>query len=152
MALILARPCEDAPPIDKIVRSGKSRATKLKSKATLVVCPVSLVMQWANEVYTKTRPHLKVFVHHGPNRADDPLDLLDYDVIVTAYTTVAGECTDQTHRVGPLSKIKFHRVILDEAHSIKNKRTNAAMACFRLEADYRIAMTATPIQNKIDEL
>lgn len=124
----------------------------IKSKATLVVCPVSLVAQWAREIITKTRPSLKVCIHHGPNRTHDPTELAAYDVIVTAYTTVASDLPPEDHRRGPLGRIKFHRVILDEAHTIKNRNTQMAAACCRLETTYRWCLTATPIQNRIDEL
>ncbi|KAI9498457.1 SNF2 family N-terminal domain-containing protein [Zychaea mexicana] len=156
MALIAARPCTDATPLRHLpmMRRGKRRANQelIKTKATLVVCPVSLVAQWERELVTKTNPPLKVYVHHGPQRSADETEIADYDVIVTAYTIVGNECVEEEDRRGPLGRLKYHRVILDEAHTIKNYRTIMAVACCRLETEYRWCMTATPIQNRVEEL
>lgn len=136
------------------MRKAKTRGSPelIKSKATLVVCPVSLVAQWAREIISKTRPSLNVCIYHGPNRPSDPTELAPYDVIVTAYTTLSSDLPIEEDRRGPLGRLKFHRVILDEAHTIKNRNTQMAAACCRLESTYRWCLTATPIQNKIEEL
>ena len=156
MALIAARPCPDATPNGhlQMMRWGKRRANQelIKTKATLVVCPVSLVAQWEREIVTKTSPPLSVYVYHGSNRTSDETVLAEFDVIVTAYTLVGNDLTEEVDRRGPLGRLKFHRIILDEAHTIKNERTIMATSCCRLDATYRWCMTATPIQNRIEEL
>lgn len=123
---------------------------ELKIKATLIVCPVSLIEQWRREIETKSDPKLSVYVHHGANRHTNPYDLSKYDVIVSSYSITASNF--QENRKGPFAHVKFHRVVLDEAHTIKNKATRAAVGCCAIDAHYRWCMTATPIQNKIDEL
>ncbi|KAI7850279.1 SNF2 family N-terminal domain-containing protein [Circinella umbellata] len=156
MALIADRPCPNATPHGhlQMMRWGKRRANQelIKTKATLVVCPVSLVAQWERELVTKTNPPLNVYVYHGSNRTSDETVLAEFDVIVTAYTLVGNDLTQEVDRRGPLGRLKFHRVILDEAHTIKNERTIMATSCCRLDATYRWCMTATPIQNRIEEL
>ncbi|KAI7874992.1 hypothetical protein K492DRAFT_137057 [Lichtheimia hyalospora FSU 10163] len=156
MALIVSRPCEDPTPITRVASIMKMRRTDksqaIKVKATLVVCPVSLIAQWERELVVKTRPSLKVLVHHGSNRTIDERKFMEYDAVVTAYTTVANEVQEFEERCGPLSRVQWHRVFLDEAHQIKNKRTRMAEGCCRLESQYRWCLTATPIQNKIEEL
>ncbi|KAA6425323.1 MAG: SNF2 family DNA-dependent ATPase [Trebouxia sp. A1-2] len=83
-ALILSRP---APPF-----AGTTTADGLLvSRATLVVCPVSLMGQWATELADKTNGCLKVLVHHGHKRSRDPRDLLDYDVVLVTYQIIAQE-------------------------------------------------------------
>ncbi|KAL0145255.1 SNF2 family N-terminal domain-containing protein [Mucor lusitanicus] len=146
-------PCTDYTPVDpgEIQSRDDSRLGQgeLKVKATLIVCPVSLMDQWRREIEEKTSPRLEVLVFHG-NRTNNPRDLAPYDVIITSYAVTASNYKENAP--GPFHKITFHRVILDEAHTIKNKQTAAARACCLLDATYRWCITATPIQNKIEEL
>lgn len=78
------------------------------------------------------------------------------DVVLTNYETVAAE-----HRVSQINKngmvlldpdVEFHRIILDEAHLIKNRKTLTASGVFKLKAKYRLAMSGTPLMNHPDEL
>ncbi|KAK3845402.1 MAG: SNF2 family N-terminal domain-containing protein [Linnemannia gamsii] len=140
IALIVSRPAE---PID--------------DPATLIVAPVALMYQWAEEIRTKTQPGLlKVHIHHTTSKITDPEMLRRYDVVITSSTTLAGELGDnkpkRQKQVGALFKAQYHRVILDEAHIIKNKNTKAALACASITATYRWCLTGTPVQNNIDEL
>ncbi|KAI9483185.1 MAG: SNF2 family N-terminal domain-containing protein [Benjaminiella poitrasii] len=153
MATIVEHPC----PNPTVVPASKLRARvfnvtedELLVRATLIVCPVSLMDQWRREIEQKTNPKLKVLVFHGPNRTSNPYELSKYDVVISSYAVTASNF--QENFKGPLSKVKFHRIILDEAHTIKNKQTLSARGCCQVEATYRWCMTATPIQNKIDEL
>lgn len=104
IALILSRPCKDAvciPPISTLTNSEKDKMRlrreplevrraehekqkaeglkRLKTKSTLVICPVSLVCQWKEEIDSKTSPPLKVVLHHGSNRESTPEALADAD-------------------------------------------------------------------------
>ncbi|KAG0285547.1 hypothetical protein BGZ96_010207 [Linnemannia gamsii] len=162
IALIVSRPSEPidnpvfwdnkvtyyhAPPPEKLVWT----------KATLVVAPVALMYQWAEEIRTKTQPGLlKVHIHHTSSKITDPEMLRRYDVIITSSTTLAGDAGDNNPRkrrpIGALFKAHFHRVILDEAHIIKNKSTKASLACAALASTYRWCLTGTPIQNHVNEL
>ncbi|KAF9539567.1 hypothetical protein EC957_005225 [Mortierella hygrophila] len=162
IALIVSRPTEPiddtvfwdnketyyhAPPPEKLV----------KTKATLVVAPVALMYQWAEEIRTKTQPSLlKVHIHHGSSKITDPEMLRRYDVIITSSMTLSGEAGDNSPRkkkpIGALFKAHFHRIILDEAHIIKNKSTKASLACAALASTYKWCLTGTPIQNSVNEL
>ncbi|EIE90943.1 hypothetical protein RO3G_15654 [Rhizopus delemar RA 99-880] len=152
MAIICQNPCENPTAVDlsTIPASRRNVEGELQLKATLIVCPVSLIDQWRREIESKTEPKLNVHVYHGSNRVSNPYRLAPFDVIISSYAVAASDFNETSK--GPLSKVKLHRVILDEAHTIKNKATIAAQGCCQIESTYRWCMTATPIQNKVDEL
>ncbi|KAE9389305.1 hypothetical protein BT96DRAFT_946980 [Gymnopus androsaceus JB14] len=163
--------------------------------ATLVVCPLALVGQWADEIERMTEG-LKVVKHQGTARTSDPKVLRRAHVVITTYDTLKSEFGAFNPAEGkPKAKanskkvasseddsdseaeyfgrslkknapkkkstkakkealfhIQWFRVILDEAHNIKNKTTAAAKACYALEAKFRWALTGTPMQNDVAEL
>ncbi|KAI8355880.1 SNF2 family N-terminal domain-containing protein [Mortierella sp. GBAus27b] len=165
IALIASRP---SPPIDdpvmwdnsQVFHSPPAEALLVKTKATLVVAPVSLVYQWAEELRTKTQPGLlKVYVYHGNNKSSNPEHLRRYDVVVTSVTTLTMDAGHvdagnprKSRTIGALFKAHFHRVVIDEAHVIKNRTTKSSKACALISATYRWCLTGTPVQNNVDEL
>ncbi|XP_028201677.1 helicase-like transcription factor CHR28 isoform X1 [Glycine soja] len=165
------------------------------SAGTLIVCPTSVLRQWAEELHNKVtcKAKLSVLVYHGSNRTKDPHELAKYDVVLTTYSIVSMEVPKQPlvdkddeekgtyddHAVSskkrkcppssksgkkgldsamleavarPLAKVAWFRVVLDEAQSIKNHRTQVARACWGLRAKRRWCLSGTPIQNAIDDL
>lgn len=127
-------------------------------KTTLIVAPLALLQQWPREIDEKTRPghKLRVHIYHGNGRQISARQLLSYDVVLTNYDSLTAEFklaeNKKTGMVLLDPDVRFHRVILDEAHNIKNRKTFAARGAFRLQADYRLAMTGTPLMNKSEEL
>lgn len=119
---------------------------KVDIKATLVIAPLSLAPQWAAEIKAKA-PHLEVLIHHGPQRTKSVNLFESYDVVVTTFQVVANE-----NPGGPLFNKKWWRVILDEAHTIKNHNTKTAQACYAIKSNRRWCLTGTPIQNSADDL
>lgn len=114
---------------------------------TLLLCPTSLVGNWQREAARFT-PFLRVSAHHGANRArgaDLDAQLAEVDVLVTTYQTAVRDIEDLAGR-------RWGRVVLDEAQAIKNARSQAAKAVRRLEADHRVALTGTPVENRLAEL
>ncbi|MBN2529995.1 MAG: helicase [Deltaproteobacteria bacterium] len=107
---------------------------------TLVVCPTSVIHNWAAEA-ASFRPNLKVCVFHGQNRELDE----SADLIVTNYALLRIERALLTGR-------EWRMVILDESQNIKNPGSQAARAAFRLKAEFRVAMSGTPVENRLEEL
>jgi SNF2 family DNA or RNA helicase len=157
VALILtnARPALDAKP----EHPKQKLPGKEVGKGTLVVAPLALIKQWEHEIKDKvTRSYaLKVLVHHGPSRTKSPAELKKYDVVITTYQTLTSEHAGSNmavqggNRIGCMG-VHWYRIILDEAHSIKNRNAKSTQACYALESWYRWCLTGTPMQNNLDEL
>lgn len=111
---------------------------------TLLVCPTSVVSTWRREA-ARFVPELRVAVHHGAGRRDPAAQAAAADLVVTSYGTLVRD-TDA------LSDIAWHRVVLDEAQMVKNNRSRGAKAVRRLDADHRLALTGTPVENRLAEL
>jgi SNF2 family DNA or RNA helicase len=121
---------------------------KRKFKSTLVITPVGLTTQWINEV-KRFAPHLDTHLFHGPNRTRSYKELMKHDVVVSSYDTIRSEFNGSK---SPIYAGYWHRVVLDEAHTIKNKTTKTTIAAFNVESTRRWALTGTPIQNSVKEL
>ncbi|KAG6005171.1 hypothetical protein E4U21_000363 [Claviceps maximensis] len=128
------------------------------AKTTLVVAPLSLIRQWEHEIADKIeRSHgLKVLVHHGPQRTKDSKKLAQYDVVVTTFQILVSEFgnsgnAENDAKVGCFG-LRWWRVILDEAHTIKNRNTKSTKACYALRSEYRWCLSGTPMQNNLDDL
>jgi non-specific serine/threonine protein kinase len=114
---------------------------------TLLVCPMSLVGNWEREA-AKFAPGLRVHVHHGAERARGAkfaAAVRDADVVVTTYSVAARDAE-------ALGEIAWHRVVVDEAQAIKNAATRQAAAVRALPARHRVAVTGTPVENRLADL
>jgi SNF2 family DNA or RNA helicase len=127
-------------------------------KCTLVVAPLALIRQWELEIKEKVESShsLRVYVHHGPQRTKRFQDLKKYDVVITTYQILVSEFGSSSTEVDGLKVgcfgLHWYRVILDEAHTIKNRNAKATQACYALRGEYRWCLTGTPMQNNLDEL
>ncbi|MHC4218752.1 MAG: DEAD/DEAH box helicase [Planctomycetota bacterium] len=114
---------------------------------TLLVVPTSLIGNWVREL-GRFSPQLKPHVHHGPQR---PLreafvtSADDSDIVITTYALVPRD-------LETISMVPWRRVVLDEAQYIKNPPTRQASAIRQLRAERRVALTGTPIENRLSEL
>lgn len=119
-----------------------------KSKtATLLVCPMSVVGNWQREA-ARFVPSLRVYVHHGSDRATGAeleQAVRESDLVITTYALM-------TRDVAALKDLDWRRVVLDEAQHIKNAKTSQARAARSIPADHRVALTGTPVENRLDEL
>ncbi|KAI0402845.1 hypothetical protein F4802DRAFT_573995 [Xylaria palmicola] len=130
-------------------------------KTTLIVVPTSLLRQWQREIDDKVKPghKLKTVIFHSQRKRNMTVNrLLSYDVVITTYGTLAYEwkqmyeCRKTDAGILLASHAVFHRIILDEAHTIKNRNSQTSKAVDRLNGTYRLCMTGTPLMNRLDEL
>ncbi|HEY5258948.1 MAG TPA: DEAD/DEAH box helicase [Candidatus Baltobacteraceae bacterium] len=110
----------------------------------LIVAPTSVVPNWRSEIVRFT-PELNVVSLTGADRAERFGSIDDFDVVLTTYALLPRDAEQLVAR-------RWSIVVLDEAQAIKNPRVKAALAATRLQADQRIAMTGTPIQNHLEDL
>ncbi|KAF5648407.1 RIS1 [Fusarium sp. NRRL 52700] len=152
ISLILTnqKPAKDAP-------GWKKHFEKIE-KTTLVVAPLALIRQWEHEINDKVeKTHgLKVCVHHGPNRTKRFKELALYDVVITTYQILVSEHGNSSDADNGLKAgcfgLHWWRVVLDEAHTVKNRNAKATKACYALNSEYRWCLSGTPMQNNLDEL
>lgn len=146
------------PSREDLATQPKRKIPEVTAKGTLVVAPLALIRQWETEIKDKVswERKLKVLVHHGTSRTKRYDDLKKYDVVITTYQTLTSEhesCSGGADgiKVGCFG-LHWFRVILDEAHSIKNRNAKMTKAAYALNAVYRWCLTGTPMQNGLDEL
>ncbi|MCX6026666.1 MAG: DEAD/DEAH box helicase [Chloroflexi bacterium] len=116
------------------------------TKPALLVCPTSVVGNWQHEL-AHFAPSLKVLVHHGGEREkrDFARQATRHEVVLTTYALL--------HRDKKLlGEVKWGEVVLDEAQNIKNPQTRQATAARGLPAEHRLALTGTPVENRLAEL
>ena len=131
---------------------------------TLVVVPPVALLQWQNEIKEYTDGKLKVLVYHNTNPKVKKMamkELREFDVIMISYSGLESIYRKESKgwkrddglvkENSKIHAINYHRLILDEAHSIKSRTTSCAKACFALKADYKWCLSGTPVQNRIGE-
>jgi SNF2 family DNA or RNA helicase len=114
---------------------------------TLLVCPTSVLGNWEREV-KKFGPALKAIVHHGDKRLKGKAfgrAVKDKQLVITSYPLVFRDAAT-------LQEISWQGVVLDEAQNIKNPSAKQSKAVRELNADFRIALTGTPVENRLSEL
>lgn len=194
---------DDVKVVSEEISSIPNFHNRKPAAGTLVVCPASVLRQWARELEEKVAEDAKlsVLIYHGGNRTKDAVELAKYDVVLTTYAIVTNEVPKQPSvdeeeneqnngdryglssefaaskkpkkgpvrkrgkkrkndlddgisdpNCGTIARVRWFRVILDEAQIIKNHRTQVARACCSLRAKRRWCLSGTPIQNAIEEL
>lgn len=114
---------------------------------SLIVCPTSLLGNWQREL-TRFAPDFKLYIHHGSQRLHGDRfreQAEEHDIVLTTYHLAGRDGAD-------LASIHWSSVVLDEAQYIKNYRTKQAQSVMKLSAPHRIAMTGTPVENRLSEL
>jgi SNF2 family DNA or RNA helicase len=112
----------------------------LDKKKALVVVPTTLLTNWQKEI-DKFAPELIAHIYHGPTRKI-PED--DFDMLITTYGIARGD-------EKKLTKYKWHTLVIDEAQNIKNPGTAQTKAIKKIKSDVRIAMSGTPVENRLSE-
>ncbi|XP_012464915.1 DNA repair protein RAD5A isoform X2 [Gossypium raimondii] len=138
------------PSFDKL---SKQR-NKLANGGNLIICPMTLLGQWKAEIETHVQPgSLSLYVHYGQSRPKDAKLLAQNDVVITTYGVLASEFSaENSEDNGGLYSVRWFRIVLDEAHTIKSSKSQISMAAAALVADRRWCLTGTPIQNKLEDL
>ena len=113
---------------------------RLSREKALVIVPTTLLTNWEKEI-EKFAPSLKHSVYHGSGRE---LDIRNCDLLLTTYGTVRSD-------LKKLKPVKWGAVVVDEAQNIKNSRTDQTKAVKSLTAGFRIAMSGTPVENRLSE-
>lgn len=117
------------------------------SNPVLLVCPTTVVNNWVRES-ERFVPGLRCYAHHGPQRAkgaDFETIARQHHLVITSYALLP---RDQDFIEG----VPWHGVVLDEAHNIKNPSTKQAQSVRRLRAGFRLALTGTPVENRLQDL
>ncbi len=115
-----------------------------KRAPSLVVAPTSVLANWKREAERFT-PGLEVVLWHGQDRRSRQETFADVDIVLTSYALIRRDLEE-------LSKTKWRYVVLDEAQNIKNAGSATAQACKALPAEHRLALTGTPLENRLGEL
>lgn len=162
------------------LRAKRDARSDYAKYTTLVVAPMSLLSQWESEAYSASKPgSTRVLVYYGLTASSVNLRKLlcgpDAEkkaphVVITSYGTLVSEHNQlinfrHKHKIHEddwqdsldlglfgLFSVEFYRVVLDEGHTIKNRATKAAKACYNIRADRRWVLTGTPIINKLEDL
>ena len=134
------------PQLLALLLEARRAAPESCAGPTLLVSPVSLVGNWERES-ARFAPGLKTLVHHGPGRSTEDLASAAprHDLVFTTYGLVV---RDLEH----LQSVPWGRIVLDEAQAIKNPASAQAKAIKALTAPHRIALTGTPLENRLEEL
>jgi SNF2 family DNA or RNA helicase len=117
------------------------------SAPALLIAPTSVVTNWEREI-ARFAPGLQIYVHRGANRlkGSEFLNAIqDRDVVLTSYPIVRQD-------VQSIQSVQWLAVILDEAQNIKNPETKQTQAIRQIKAEFRVALTGTPVENRLSEL
>ena len=117
----------------------KSFADRNGVLQAMVVCPTTLIYNWENEI-KKFTPDLTYQIHHGNTRARKREELMGKNIIITTYGTLRSD-------IHLFMKIQFDYVMLDESQAIKNPFSKITKAAGLLNADNKVCMSGTPLQN-----
>ncbi|MBL4633115.1 MAG: DEAD/DEAH box helicase [Kofleriaceae bacterium] len=114
------------------------------NKPSMVIAPTSLVGNWEREI-AKFAPQLKTLVLHGPKRHKRFSEIDDADIIITTYPCITRDVEEMVDR-------EFYLLVLDEAHTIKNSTGLGHRTMKKLNCEYPLCITGTPVENNLQEL
>lgn len=123
---------------------AQSRVEELSPLRALVVLPSSLVFNWNQEI-RKFSPRLIATQYIGSKRSEKVDQLDKFDIVLTTYQTAVRD-------IDVLREISWEYVILDESHTIKNRKSKTFEALCQLESQHRLSLTGTPIENSLQDL
>lgn len=131
--------------LGKTIQAIALMLSRAKQGPSLVVAPASVLLNWQNEI-NRFAPSLTCrILHDNSNREKIVNEVSAYDILLTTYGLLSTE-------VVLLSNKQWNVVVLDEAHTIKNKETKMSKAAMQLNGEFRLLLTGTPIQNHLSEI
>ena len=142
-----------APGVQLIVPPRIPAKLEGRRRATLLVCPTSLISHWVEQlnIHLLQGVHLRLKIHHGQSKAQSAGELEVHDLVITTYGILAAEFTNGEISRGPLLNTLWLRVVLDEGHQVKNHLGKAHKAALQLNVERKWIVSGTPIQNNLME-
>lgn len=153
--------------VNQLPRLGSGSTTLLDAPCTtLVIAPMSLLSQWQSEAEKASKEGtLKIELYYGNEKSANlqalcceanascapDVVITSYGVVLSEFSSIAARNGDKSFHKGIFS-LNFFRVILDEAHHIKNRSSKTAKACYDISAEHRWVLTGTPVVNKLEDL
>jgi len=144
LAMMHGRVKGDPAHCDMPASGAKTQKPAAPTKPSLIVVPRSVIFNWLDEAQ-KFCPELKVMAYSGPDRADLIPQFGDQHLIVTSFGLMRRD-------IDTLKAVEFDYAVLDEAQAIKNPASQSAKAARLLQADHRLALTGTPVENHLGDL
>ncbi|XP_076013892.1 helicase-like transcription factor [Genypterus blacodes] len=125
-------------------------ADELSARATLIICPLSVLSNWLDQFEQHVRSDVKpnVYLYYGSERNRSKTFLSSQDVVLTTYNVLSADFGNKS----PLHGISWLRVVLDEGHVIRNPNAQMSKAVLDLKAQRRWILSGTPIQNSVKDL
>ncbi len=126
---------------------SKEQDDKISRKPSLLICPTAVLENWKNEAQRFT-PDLSLYIHHGIKRLRGELleeESLKHQLVVTSYALALRDQED-------LQALHWENLILDEAQNIKNHESKQCKAIKKMTANFRLALTGTPLENHVGDL
>ncbi|KAI9204403.1 SNF2 family N-terminal domain-containing protein [Polychytrium aggregatum] len=152
----------DEMGMGKTIQMISLLVTKRHVKPNLIVVPTVALHQWRSELAERTSANLSVKLYHGVARTETAEDLAKFDVVLSTYSILEGAFRRQNSGVkknglltktpSPIHRVNWARVILDEAHNIKDRTCSTARSVFALTCERRWSLSGTPLQNRVGEL
>ncbi len=134
--------------IEVIARLIQEKNNNTQVAPTLLIVPTSVIGNWSKEI-TKFAPHFRSMIHHGSSRSKDGSEfqqaISSHDVVITSYTLVRKDAK-------LFDSVSWQRIVLDEAQNIKNPKAAQTKAILKLKATHRLALTGTPVENRLLDL
>ncbi|MBW4658589.1 MAG: DEAD/DEAH box helicase [Drouetiella hepatica Uher 2000/2452] len=125
-----------------------AQKSKTKIPPTLLIAPTSVIGNWYHEIQ-KFAPKIQTLVHYGTERAKDSKEFKqacrEHDLVITSFALARKD-------IKLFGEINWHRIVLDEAQNIKNPKADLTKAILKLTAPHRLALTGTPIENRLLDL
>jgi superfamily II DNA or RNA helicase len=130
--------------VQTLAHLALEKAAGRLTKPSLIVAPVSVIGNWQREIQ-QFAPHLKQLTLHGSRRKELFASIRNVDIVITAYPLLQLDSE-------VLTAHEFYLVVMDEAQVIKNPRAKVSQAARMLNAEHRLCLTGTPMENHLGEL